>query len=182
MRRFASILAGLVIVGLGRAALPQNPDFPGYIGVYVVEGNGGMQITSFIPDTPAAEFAARGEIRRGDIITRIGRYNTPSIQDLRYARNSIPLDSEAKMILRDPQGFRRYVWISRNEQTAAAAAPAGSRSYGAPGNMRSAGPPDRFSPGGQGVGNAGEEYRRREGAKSSDGGKSGDGGEYRPRQ
>jgi len=49
-----------------------------------------MEITQFIPDTPAAEFAATGQMRRGDIISRIGQFPTRTLQELRFARNKIP--------------------------------------------------------------------------------------------
>ena len=177
MKRFLSVSVAFVVGAIACVALSQNPDYPGYIGVYVIEGNGGMEITGFIPNTPAAEFAAMGEMRRGDIINRIGRYSTRTLQELRYARNSIPQDMEGKMVLFDQQGYRRHLWISRNEGQAAAAAPAAPGTRAAPAN----GAPDRFNKGGRGEGSEGEDYRRRTGASSTPA-PGGGNGDYRPRQ
>jgi hypothetical protein len=142
----------LLTLGMAaRGAWADNPNFPGYLGVYVVESNGGMQITSFIRDTPAAALAASGEINRGDTIVRLAGRNTRTLQQLLQARNSIPMDKEAKMVLRDRFGQAYYVWISRNEPTAAAAAPA-----------------DTFRRGGAGEGSEGD-FRDRPGGAAAPG-------------
>ena len=152
----------------------QNPDFPGYLGVYVVEGNNGMRITGFIEDTPAWELADLGGINRGDTIVKLGGRSTQTLSQLRSARNRIPLDQEAKMILRGPQGLY-YVWISRSPAVAAMSLP----------QARSAAPADagdRITRGGRGEGNEGD-FRPKGGAGSAPSAPDDDGGgDFRPKR
>lgn len=174
MRRLLSLAVCsfclLASSGIASRALADNPDFPGYLGVYVVEGNSGMQITSFIRDTPASQLSAAGEINTGDTIVRLAGRNTETLQALRQARNQIPMDKEAKMILRDRRGQSYYVWISRNEAMAAAAAP-GSAAPGAP---RGAAPADTFRSGGRGTGREGDFRERTFGNQPPSGGRNSD--------
>jgi hypothetical protein len=166
MRRAAFILT---CVGLAWStacftapASAQNPNYPGYLGVMVVEGNGGMLIRGFIRDTPAEMLAQDGNISRNDTIVKLGGRPTRTLQELRMARNRIPDGKEAKMVLRSGGEFY-HVWISRSEAVAAAAAP----SYGSaaprsnqPGSAAPrAGAPaggDRFFKGGKGEGKDGD--------------------------
>jgi len=161
MRRALMILScvGLVYSAsiFAEPASAQNPNYPGYLGVMVAEGNGGMQIRSFIPDTPAEQLAMDGNIVRNDTIVKLAGRPTRTLQELRAARNQIPYGKEAKMVLRSGNDYY-HVWISRSEAVAAAAV------YGSanPGSAapRSAAPmqaqqqqrPDRFKKGGKGEG------------------------------
>lgn len=160
--------------GLVATASGQNPDFPGYLGVYVVEGNSGMRITGFIEDTPAWELADLGGINRGDTIVKLGGRSTQTLSQLRSARNRIPLDQEAKMILRGPQGLY-YVWISRSPAVAAMSLP----------QARAAAPADagdRIMRGGRGEGNEGD-FRPKGGAGSAPSAPNDDGGsDFRPKR
>jgi hypothetical protein len=127
-------------------ATAQNQEFPGYIGVYVNEGNFGMQIANFIRQTPAARLANTGNISVGETIVRLAGMDTQTLQELRQARNRIPYGREGKMILRRPNGTFHTVWISRNEPVAAA--PAGRFGAAAP----TAAAPDEFRAGSEGRG------------------------------
>ena len=119
--KIASTLALTVALSsLASFASAQNPDYPGYLGVYVQEGNGGMRITSFIRNTPAEALAKQGDISRGDTIVRLGGRPTRTLTELRAARNRIPDGKEAKMILASG-GAMYHVWISRSEAVAAVA-------------------------------------------------------------
>lgn len=164
MRRAAFILT---CVGLAWSTLfaagsasAQNPNYPGYLGVMVVEGNGGMLIRGFIRDTPAEQLAQDGNISRNDTIVKLGGRPTRTLQELRMARNRIPDGKEAKMVLRSGGEFY-HVWISRSEATAAAAAlygSAGPRSNQPGSAAPRAGAPagDRFFKGGKGEGKDGD--------------------------
>jgi len=157
--KIASALAfAVALSSLASSASAQNPDYPGYLGVYVQEGNGGMRITSFIRNTPAETLAKQGDIRRGDTIVRLGGRPTRTLTELRAARNRIPDGKEAKMIL-SSGGAMYHVWISRSEAVAAAAAPGASGSA----QPRSAAP-DRFYKGGAGEGDEGDFRDARGGA------------------
>jgi hypothetical protein len=145
--RFA-IAAALVLSAGGSLAHGQNPNYPGYLGVYVVEGNGGMRISGFIRDTPAEELSLNGDMNRYDTIVRLAGRSTRSLNELRFARNRIPDGQEAKMILRTPQGDYYYVWISRSPAVAMSPGPGGTYGSAAPGS----GAPDRIQVGGQGQG------------------------------
>lgn len=143
--------------GVASSAAAQNPDYPGYLGVMVVEGNGGMQIRGFIRNTPAEELAKDGNISRNDTIVKLAGRPTRTLQELRAARNRIPEGKEAKMVLRSGNELY-HVWISRSEAVAAAAAPG---TYGSaaprsaqPGSAAPAG--DRFYKGGKGEGKEGD--------------------------
>lgn len=103
------------------SACAQNTNYPGYLGVFVQEANGGMQITGFIRRTPAAALANQGEISSRDVITKLAGKPTRTLNELKAARNSIPEGKEAKMVLRSG-GQSYHVWIARNEAAAAAAA------------------------------------------------------------
>ncbi len=151
---FVALFASVVWIDVCPA---QNTDYPGYLGVYVVEGNAGMQITGFIRETPAESLADDGEISRGDTILRVGGRTTSTHRQLLDARNRIPVDKEAKMILRDRRGGTYYVWISRNPAAAA---------YG-----RAAA--DAFRAGGRGTGDEGD-FRDRPGAGEGDSENEGD--------
>lgn len=113
---FGALLAALVgniylAPGILRA---QNPNYPGYLGVYVEENDGGMQIIGFILRTPAARLAALGELNRYDTIVKLAGHRTQSLAELRWARNTIPFGKEGKMVLRTPSDSFYFVWISRN--------------------------------------------------------------------
>lgn len=127
----------------------QNPNYPGYLGVYVLPSGGGMRIDSFIPRTPAQELNAAGGIGHNDTILRLGGRATGSLAELRQARDRIPMNMEAKMVLRDRSGDIYHVWISRN----VAARPA--RAGAAPKAMA-----DTFRKGGRGYGGD-ENFRER---------------------
>lgn len=193
MKLATSLVVG-VLASLSSAtvAWAQNPNFPGYLGVYVVEGRDGMQITGFIRNTPAAELASIGEISRGDVIVKLAGQPTRSLNQLRSVRNGIPLDQEAKMVLRGPDGLY-HVWISRSEAVAAAIAPDdGTVGSAAPGSSAprtfgsapptagaapQAGAPDRFFKGGEGEGSDGD-FRPKGGKPSRP---ESDGGDTRPK-
>jgi hypothetical protein len=155
------LLFGWAVSICGLFAAPagaQNPDYPGYLGVMVVEGNGGMQIRGFIRDTPAEMLAQDGNISRNDTIVKLAGRPTRTLQELRAARNRIPDGKEAKMVLRSGNEFY-HVWISRSEAVAAAMAP-GSYGSAAPRSSQpgSAAPArgDRFFKGGKGEGKDGD--------------------------
>ena len=122
--------AVLAFISSESPVLAQNPDYPGYLGVYVMEGNGGMRITNFIRNTPAAALARQGDIRTNDTIIKLGGRPTRTLSELRSARNLIPDGKEAKMIL-SSRGRTYHVWISRSEAVAAAYGAAGSAQPGA---------------------------------------------------
>jgi hypothetical protein len=130
----------------------QNPNYPGYLGVYVVSDGEGMRIDSFIPRTPAQRLAADGGIGRYDTILRLGGRATRSLSELKNARDRIPMNMEAKMVLRDRSGDVYHVWISRN----VAAQPARGGVYGAAPKAL----PDTFRKGGRGEGGD-ENFRER---------------------
>jgi hypothetical protein len=144
----AALALTAAVSASGTRVYGQNPNYPGYLGVYVVEGNTGMRITGFIRDTPAEQLALDEGIFRNDTIVRLAGRATRSLSELKYARNTIPLDQEAKMLLRTPNGGYRYVWIGRSEPSAASPGPGGTFGSAAPG----AGAPDQFSEGGEGKG------------------------------
>jgi hypothetical protein len=149
--RFAIVAALALTASLsasGNRVYAQNPNFPGYLGVYVVEGNGGMRITGFIRNTPAEQLAMDDGIFRNETIVRLAGRPTRTLSELKYARNTIPLDQEAKMVLRTPNGGYHYVWIGRSEPSVASPGPGGTYGSAAPG----AGAPDEFSEGGEGQG------------------------------
>jgi hypothetical protein len=152
-------LTVLASFSLSSHALAQNPNYPGYLGVFVDESNGGMRITGFIRDTPAARLAADGGLSRNDVILKLGNRWTRTLGELKAARDRIPDDQEAKMILRSSDGLY-YVWISRNE--------AAATGLGAPGG-------DTFSRGAPGVGDENQDFR----PKGS--GDNQDSGEFRPK-
>ncbi len=127
------ILLGLLLSLVPAIAGAQNQDYPGYIGVYVYEGNGGMQIDGFIRGTPAQALANNGEISRGDTIVELADRRTTTLAELHRARNSFGLDEEAMMVLRDRRGNHYHVWVSRNPATAKAEARADSIRYGGAG-------------------------------------------------
>jgi hypothetical protein len=163
MRRACFILScvGLVLstaLAAGSASA-QNPNYPGYLGVMVVEGNGGMLIRGFIRDTPAEMLAQDGNISRNDTIVKLGGRPTRSLQELRFARNRIPEGKEAKMVLRSG-GELYHVWISRSEAMAAAAYGSAEPRSSQPGSAApGAGAPaggDRFFKGGKGEGKEGD--------------------------
>jgi hypothetical protein len=139
------VLIAIAAAGVMHEALAQNPNFPGYLGVYVQEANRGMEITHFIRQTPASRLAANGDISTGDIIVRLAGQNTYSLQQLLQARNRIPYGREGKMVLRSPDGSYYYIWIQRNQPVAAAPA------FGNAGRAMAA-PADEFRPGGRGQG------------------------------
>jgi hypothetical protein len=150
--RFAIATAALALSVCGNMAFGQNPNYPGYLGVMVVEGNGGMRINNFIPDTPAEQLAFEGGIGRYHTIVRLGGRPTRSLTELRSARNRIPDGQEAKMVLRTQQGDYYYVWIARSPAVAMMQAP-GTYGSAAPGSAAPGqGAPDRFSVGGSGQG------------------------------
>lgn len=128
-------LAGLLLFGLLAAnvnpANGQNPYFPGYLGVYVMNGDRGMTITGFIRNTPARALAEQGRLSRQDTILRLGGMPTRTLSELQSARNCIPPGKEGKMVLRDRWGGYYHVWISRSDSVAAASAPAEFRDGGA---------------------------------------------------
>lgn len=107
-------------LGAVSEAVAQNPNYPGYLGVRVYGHRDGMQIRSFIRDTPAADLAARGDLQVYDVITKLGGRQTRSMNQLLAARDRIPDGQEAKMVLRSPDGFFHHVWISRNDAAVAA--------------------------------------------------------------
>lgn len=155
MRSAKYLLVFGILVSLCSFAAPavaQNPNYPGYLGVMVVEGNGGMLIRGFIRDTPAEMLAQDGNISRNDTIVKLGGRPTRTLQELRTARNRIPDGKEAKMVLRSGNDYY-HVWISRSEAVAAAAAP-GSYGSAAPRSAAPAG--DRFYKGGKGEGKEGD--------------------------
>jgi hypothetical protein len=146
--RFA-IAAALAISAIsagGNLAYGQNPNNAGYIGVYVVEGNGGMKITGFIQDTPAQALADDDGINRNDTIVKLGGRATRTLSELKYARNMIPQGQEAKMLLRNARGYY-HVWISRSPPVAALDNPNEPTSTAVQG-----GAPDNLSPGEEGLG------------------------------
>jgi len=165
--RFAIAAAALALSACGNLAYGQNPNYPGYLGVMVVEGNGGMRITNFIPDTPAEQLAFDGGIGRYHTIVRLGGRSTRSLSELRYARNRIPDGQEAKMILRSQQGDYYYVWIARSPAVAMMQAP-GSYGSANPGQ----GAPDRFYKGGTGQGGD-QDFRPRGAGDGDEGGSVG---------
>jgi len=144
-----AVVGSLVGLGVPATASAQNPNFPGYLGVYVVEGNGGMRITNFIRNTPAEGLALQGDIRRNDVIVKLGGRPTRTLQQLREARNRIPDGQEAKMVLYSG-GQAYYVWIARSEAVAAAMEP------GSPAPRMQAPGGDRFYKGGRGEGTEGD--------------------------
>lgn len=135
-------LFGLLAVNADRAS-GQNPNYPGYLGVYVMEGHRGMTITGFIPETPARVLAEQGSISRNDTIVRLAGLPTRTLYELRYARNCIPAGKEAKMLIREPSGGYYHVWISRSDAIAAASGPAefraGSEGVGSEPDVRDRG-------------------------------------------
>ncbi len=152
----------------------QNPNFPGYLGVYVLGDGEGMRIESFIPRTPAQRLAEAGGISRYDSILRLGGRPTRTLNELRNARDRIPMNMEAKMVLRDRSGDLYHVWISRN----VAARPARAGAYGAAPKAL----PDNFRPGGRGEG-GNENFRERTAPNLGDeGGGNDDGGDFRERR
>lgn len=153
MKAVLNVLLAMLVLGIAQVSVvhAQNPNFPGYLGVYVVESTGGMQITGFIRDTPAAALAEFGDISSGHTIVRLGGRATRTLGELHAARNRIPLDKEAKMILRDRRGDYYYVWISRSPAVAAAQARGAAPMRGAP---------DEFRKGGRGTGGE-EDFRDR---------------------
>jgi len=124
MRHTSLLLVGLLSLISG--TVMANDDYPGYLGVYVVEGNGGMTITGFIEDTPARALADSGEINRQDTIIKLAGKPTPTLKRLRQARNSFLPHQKARMVLQEPNGNRYHVWITRNAATAADSRPADS--------------------------------------------------------
>ena len=154
-------LCGLLAMGASvvgaNLCQAQNADFPGYLGVYVVEGDDGMQITGFIRDTPAAGLAKQGGIRQNETITRLAGRPTRTLTELRKARNLIPLEKEAKMVLLDRRGNLKHVWISRNPPT-----------YAGPGRAAMAAP-DTFHEGGAGAGDEGDFRDKGDGEKEAPG-------------
>jgi len=190
--RFA-IFAALAISALsagGNRAYAQNENYPGYIGVFVVEGNGGMKITGFIQDTPAAALAEEGGLNRNDTIVKLGGRLTRSLSELKFARNRIPEGQDAKMLLRNSQGYY-HVWISRSP--AVYAGPSGN---GATSSAPQGGAPDRIFQGAPGQG--GEQNFRPQGSGDGEEGgsfgsaapgapapkapKSDDDGDFRPKK
>lgn len=149
------------------SSVAQNPDYPGYLGVRIVEANGGMRINSFIKDTPAAEASRLGDIERYDVITKLGGKSTRTLRQLLQARNRIPDGMEAKMILRSRRGYVYHIWISRNEAAAAAAALKDGPDV-----------PLQFGKGGRGEGDEDEDFRPKGGAPK---GGADDGGDFRPK-
>jgi len=93
------------------AAAADSPQ--GYLGIYAKEVAGGVQITGFIAGTAAASLAAEGVLARGDVITKIGATNISTIKDIQTARATIPVNKQAKMVLRNAQGELYHVWVSR---------------------------------------------------------------------
>jgi hypothetical protein len=195
MNRRIAIAAALALSAAlstsGNRLWGQNPNYPGYLGVYVVEGNGGMRITGFIRNTPAERLAMDDGIFRNDTIVRLAGRSTRTLGELKSARNTIPLDQEAKMLLRSSDGEYYFVWISRSEPVAASAGPGGRFGSAAP----QAGAPDEFSEGGRGQG-GNQDFRPK---GSGEGGSSGspapgaapprgnpapndDGGDFRPKK
>ncbi|MCE9605527.1 MAG: hypothetical protein K8U03_11595 [Planctomycetia bacterium] len=148
---FGCLTSALCFVA--EAASAQNPDYPGYLGVYVVEGNGGMRISNFIRNTPAAELAQQGNIARNDTITKLGGRPTRTLQELRVARNRIPEGKEAKMVLKSGNEYY-HVWIGRSEATAAAVYGSAAPGSAAPGSPAPGA--DRFSKGARGEGDEGD--------------------------
>jgi hypothetical protein len=152
--RFA-IAAALVLSAGGSPAYGQNPNYPGYLGVFVVEGNGGMRINGFIPNTPAEELSLNSEMNRYDTIVKLAGRPTRSLSELRFARNQILDGHEAKMLLRTRQGDYYHVWITRSPAVVMSTGPGGTSSSAAP----SQGAPDRFKYGGTGQGGS-QDIRR----------------------
>jgi len=172
--RFA-IAAALALSALtagGKLAYGQNQNYPGYLGVYVVEGNGGMRINGFIADTPAEQLALDGGLNRYDTIVSLGGRFTRSLSELRYARNRIPEGVDAKMVLRTRQGNVYHVWIGRSPAVAMAIAPGQYGSAGPGAANPGAGAPDRFYRGGDGQGDD-QNFRPQAGADNDDGGSFG---------
>lgn len=135
MNRSSMLMAGLLLLLPGVLfAQGPNQDYPGYLGVFVVEGNGGMTITGFIDDTPARALADNGEINRKDTIIKLAGKPTPTLKRLRQARNSFLPNQKARMVLQEPNGNRYHVWITRNPATAAIVKPADSFSAAAEGD------------------------------------------------
>lgn len=160
MSRFWSYLLTGCLLVLGalssrEQAEAQNPDFPGYLGVYVQEDDWGMEITGFIRKTPAAKMAARGDISEGDSIVKLAGKSTGTLQELRRARNSIPYGKEGRMVLRDTDGNYYHVWISRNRP--------------APGVAAAAAPADTFGARAKGAGDGEEDVRDIKGADGEEG-------------
>jgi hypothetical protein len=162
----ASVLALSALSAVGSSAYGQNQNYPGYLGVYVVEGNGGMRISGFIPDTPAEQLAFDGGLDRYDTIVRLGGRPTRSLSELRFARNRIPDGQEAKMVLRTRQGDYYYVWIARSPAVAMAIAPGQYGSAGPGSANPGAGAPDRIYRGGTGQG--GDQNFRPQGSGEGD--------------
>jgi hypothetical protein len=125
MIRSSILLASLLFLSPS-LLFAQDNDYAGYLGVFVVEGNGGMTITGFIDDTPAKALSENGEISRKDTIIKLAGKPTTTLKRLRQARNSFLPSQKARMVLQEPNGNRYHVWITRNPATAAAARPADS--------------------------------------------------------
>ena len=152
----------------GNRAYGQNPNYPGYIGVYVVEGNSGMRITGFIRDTPAADLAEGGILGRNDTIMRLAGRPTRTLSELRSARNRLDPEQEAKMIVRKPDGDVYHMWVSLSPPVVMSRNP---NEFGA--TSGSAAPPaaaDRIVPGGEGTG--GDQDFRPKGSGGNDEGGS----------
>ena len=149
-----AIAAALVLsagVSAEGNAYGQNPNYPGYIGVYVVVGNGGMRITGFIRDTPAAYLAEGGQLDRNDTIVRLAGRSTRTLTELRNARNNLDPDKFSKMIVRKANGDFYYLWVTVSPAVAMARNP---NDPGSANLSESAGPAgaDRIIPGGRGTG------------------------------
>jgi hypothetical protein len=112
-----AICAALLMSASGSLVRADNPDYPGYLGVYVAEGNGGMRITGFIPETPADYLSMDGAINRNDTILFLNGRATRTLSQLKNARNSIDLGEEGKMVFRTSRGVIRHCWIGRTDPT-----------------------------------------------------------------
>lgn len=162
-RSMTAVLCMALFMGVATESFGQNPNYPGYLGVRVYGHRYGMQIKSFIPNTPAADLARQGGISRHDVITQLGNYRTRTMSDLLRARDQIPDGTEAKMVLRDTYGDYYFVWIGRNDEAVAASSAGGPE------------PAMSYRRGGSGQGNPSENYR----PQGSSG--SGGSGNYRPK-
>lgn len=98
-------------VCVSAAAEPKGKSH-GFLGVYVVEGDGGVIITDFIEKTPAYDLYKKNKIGLNHTIIKLAGKKTETVDELRDARDRIPSGKQGKMILLDDDGDKYHVWIS----------------------------------------------------------------------